>query len=160
MSSFLRSQLQQTLTTALFMLCLAANASAGAPTALRAAIAEHLKMHNTSLVEFDYALFDLNGDGIRDAVVLLKGNYCGSGGCTIEIYQGTKDGFRFLGSSPLVFAPIRVSKKPQAGWRTVIVASRYAGNVRFGFDGKRYRMANVKVSPDELHSAATLTLRH
>jgi hypothetical protein len=36
--------------------------------------------------EFEYALTDLNEDGIQDAVVLLTGqDYCGSGGCTMRV---------------------------------------------------------------------------
>ncbi len=37
---------------------------------------------------FDVGYSDLNGDGLKDALVLLKGsNWCGSGGCSFMVLK-------------------------------------------------------------------------
>src|SRR6202044_74764 len=81
------------------------------PTGLRAAIARHenqkrdysRRNYHAKLTDVDpaefvflFGLVDLNGDGIDDAIVYLHGKGdCGSGGCTVEIYRGTKSGFEY-----------------------------------------------------------------
>ncbi len=70
---------------------------------MRAAIAKHdneqaeirhhlyrspLEVADPSSYKFRYGLVDLNGDGIKDAIVYFtQQQYCGSGGCTMEIYK-------------------------------------------------------------------------
>jgi len=72
--------------------------------------AEKMGEHDTPL--FKHALVDLNGDGRVDAIVLLSGpTWCGSGGCTMLIFRGTKTGFSFVSGSTITNEPIRVSSK-------------------------------------------------
>ncbi|MGF2636754.1 hypothetical protein ACQUFW_10370 [Acinetobacter johnsonii] len=43
--------------------------------------------------DYQTSLYDLNQDGIDDAVVLLSGmEWCGSGGCTLLVFQGLANG--------------------------------------------------------------------
>ncbi|HEY6618614.1 MAG TPA: hypothetical protein VIY68_03630 [Steroidobacteraceae bacterium] len=79
---------------------------------------------------FRFALVDLNGDSRADAIVLMSGpRWCGSGGCTMLIFQGVDNGFEFFSKSTITSEPIRVSRKKVHGWRTLIVYSKGKGNV-------------------------------
>ena len=70
---------------------------------------------------YRHALADLNGDGRVDAVVLLLGDYCGSGGCTMLVFRGTKDGFAFVSGSTITNEPIRVSREKTNGCAAQVV---------------------------------------
>src|SRR3954471_10399769 len=70
--------------------------------------------------EFEYALTDLNEDGIQDAVVLLTGrNDCGSGGCAMQVLKGTASGFVYQSGSTISRAPIRVLAERRGGWKSL-----------------------------------------
>lgn len=86
---------------------------------------------------------DLNGDGILDALVLLTGsNWCGTGGCTLLVLQGTASEFRLVSSSSIIQTPLIVSETRTNGWRDLIVDLRGGGatpgKVALKFDGKGY----------------------
>jgi len=69
------------------------------------------------------APIDLNGDGLQDALVLLENPmyYCGTGGCTMLVFKGTKPGFEFVSRSSLIRGPVLVSEARTHGWRDLIV---------------------------------------
>ena len=57
-------------------------------------LSEAIRTYSPDDTSFEYALVDLNNDGILDAVVLLTGHYwCGSGGCSMLILRGRPGGF-------------------------------------------------------------------
>jgi len=107
---------------------------------LAAAVKSHLEEkgdHDTT--KFREAMIDLNGDGIADAIVLLQGSkWCGSGGCTMLVFKGTKDGFAFVSGSTITHEPIRVLASKTSGWSDLIVYSKGRGNVLMRFEGKGY----------------------
>lgn len=159
------------LTTAGFTgLSWAASPTKAAPPALRSAIAKHddkqaeirhrlygspLVVADPSSYEFRYALVDLNGDGIKDAIVYFtQQQYCGSGGCTMEIYQGTKAGFEFLSGTLRVSPPILVLTGSVHGWKSLAVRLREGGSGVLNFNGRRYPL-----SPPDGHPAPASTLR-
>jgi hypothetical protein len=89
------------------------------------------------------ALVDLNGDGIKDALVLLQGPFWyGTGGCTLLIFKGVKDGFKFVSSSSLIREPLLVSNARTRGWRDLVVDVSGGGlpakKVALKFNGREY----------------------
>jgi len=47
--------------------------------------------------KFSHVLTDLNGDGIKDAIVLTQDpRWCGTGGCVMLIFRGNKEGYTFI----------------------------------------------------------------
>jgi uncharacterized protein len=86
---------------------------------------------------------DLNDDGVLDALVLLTGsNWCGTGGCTMVVFQGIGNEFRLVSSSSIIQTPLIVSETRTNGWRDLIVDLRGGGatpgKVALKFDGKSY----------------------
>jgi hypothetical protein len=86
---------------------------------------------------------DLNGDGVRDAIVIFTGSYwCGSGGCTMKVFAGRGRAFRLVSTSTLIRPPITVSDQKTNGWRDLIVEVSGGGmkpkKVALKFNGKEY----------------------
>jgi putative lipoprotein len=77
---------------------------------------KYINPHQTAQV-------DLNGDGHPDALVLLQNSmyFCGTGGCTMLVFKGTKSGFTFVSRSSLIRGPVLVSESKTHGWRDLIV---------------------------------------
>ena len=109
------------------------------------------------------AVVDLNDDKITDAIVLFDApESCGSGGCHLEIYRGTKTGFQFLSGSTITFPPIRVASEKRFGWKTLIVFSGGTGNVLLRFNGSRYPLnpsQQPKATQAQISTASTVLER-
>ena len=89
------------------------------------------------------AQIDLNGDGIQDSLVLLENSYfCGTGGCTMLVFKGTKSGFEFVSRSTLIRSPVLVSDTKTHGWRDLLVEVSGGGatpkKVALKFTGSKY----------------------
>lgn len=106
---------------------------------------------------FDVAFDDLNQDGQDEAVVLLKGqDWCGSGGCTMLIFQGRPhQQFDFLSKTTLVDTPVYSTTYMHNGWKQLLVYSRKHGQVMLKFDGNQYPfnpsllpVATAKLAPN------------
>ena len=88
---------------------------------------------------FSTGYADLNGDGLEDAVVFLKGmQWCGSGGCTLMIFENLGDSYQLVSKSSVTSTPISVAKTETNGWKDLIVWSRGSGLVLLKFDGDKY----------------------
>lgn len=109
---------------------------------------------------YRYTFVDLNGDNISDAIVLFEdAESCGTGGCNMEIYRGTKTGFEYLSGSTITLPPIRVMSENRQGWKTLIVSSGGTGNVLMKFNGSRYPLnpsLQPKATPSAIKSAVTV----
>ena len=92
-------------------------------------------------------LIDLNGDGIKEALVLMLGrDWGGTGGQTLFIFRGVEKGFQFIGRMTCVRFPMEgsvcVMKSKSNGWRDLAVRLRGRGagqkyaHMKFG--GTRY----------------------
>jgi hypothetical protein len=120
---------------------------AAEPVGLAEAVRGHLRLPPDATILFRYALVDLNGDGLDDAVVFITApEYCGSGGCTMEVFRGTAKGFAFVSGSTVTSLPIRVSTEVTNGWRSPFVSSKRRGDVILAFDGHGYPL-NPSVQP-------------
>lgn len=155
---------------------------AGEPPGLREAIAKHAALSAArarrldaatipavapSSPAFESARIDLNGDGIPDAIVLLTGpDYCGSGGCSLEVFRGTRHGFVFISGSTLARPPVAVLPQKRFGWHSFTVSVGGGGGkscaVVMRFDGHRYP-PNASLarcaSPAQLQAATRLPMR-
>lgn len=108
---------------------------------LTQAIESYLKKQgdDPKKAKYKIAEIDLNGDKKKDALVLLEGMmWCGTGGCTMLVFQQAKDGFRMVSSIPLVREPVIVSETSTKGWRDIQVYVSKVGNVLLKFNGSSY----------------------
>jgi len=169
---------------ALFLLifCTLATATIAAePPGLRDAIAKHGELQagksrrlygthigpiDPSSYEFDFALVDLNDDGIPDAIVLFRGHEnCGSGGCPLEIFRGIGRGFEFVSGSTISREPIQVLSEKRFGWHSFTVLVSGGGskpcNALMQFNGQKYPLNPSMVScatKARLQSAMPVTM--
>jgi hypothetical protein len=148
----------------LAMCLVTASASAAGPSALDKAVSA---LAYGDPAEYGYSLTDLNDDGEMDAVVLLRGSeWCGSGGCTLAVFQGTSKGFKIVSRSTISRAPIGVLAETRNGWHTLVVSvgggGAKPGQTLLRFDGKRYPL-NPPMQPyatsKDLLGASTLVLK-
>lgn len=69
-------------------------------------------------------------------------NWCGSGGCTMLVFQGIEKGFRPVSQITLVREPVIVSETQTKGWRDIVVRVSGGGgetkNVALKFNGSTY----------------------
>lgn len=60
---------------------------------------------------------DLNGDGRREAVVLISGRFwCGTGGCPLWVLTARGRSWRMVTQAPIVRAPVRLLPSRSRGW--------------------------------------------
>jgi len=120
----------------------------------------------SSTPSFEYALVDLNEDGVLDAVVLLKNPYCGSGGCDMLILRGSAGRFALVSKSTISNQPIKVSRERQHGWHTLLVTVKGGGiqprSVVMPFNGRKYPLnpsVQPRATPAHFDSATALAFR-
>ena len=72
---------------------------------------------------YEMELVDLSGDGKKDALVLLTGpEWCGTGGCTLLVFEGEPGGkARFVSDTTLVTGPITISQETTNGWHELVI---------------------------------------
>lgn len=105
-----------------------------------------ITQENNSVYSVGYA--DLNGDGLDDALVFLKGmHWCGSGGCTLMVFKNLGDSYQFISDASITSTPISVAKTKNNGWNDLIVWSRGFGLVLMTFDGNKYPLNPSVESP-------------
>lgn len=99
------------------------------------------KQRGSFPVPFQYAMADLNGDNVNDALVLLSGSdWCGTGGCTLLVLKGGPNGsFSLLSSTTVADNPVRVSGSRQPGvWAPILVYSGHRGDMYLTYSAKGY----------------------
>tara|TARA_B100000809_G_scaffold263989_1_gene318600 strand:+ start:1966 stop:2418 length:453 start_codon:yes stop_codon:yes gene_type:complete len=88
---------------------------------------------------FSTGYTDLNNDGLEDALVYLEGaQWCGSGGCTLMVFESLGDSYKFISKSTVTRTPISVAATTSNGWKDFIVWSRGTGFVLMRYDGNKY----------------------
>ena len=102
--------------------------------------------------KYKTAEIDLNGDQQKDALVFMIGSYwCGTGGCTLLVFEQIDDNYRLVSQVPLVREPVIVSENITQGWRDIIIQNSGGGlpakNVTLKFDGTAYPSNPSTLSP-------------
>ena len=84
------------------------------------AIREYFKINNTSPdnTKYRWLTYDLNGDGKEELFAQL--DWCGSGGCTLLIFEHHQDNWRFNSRVTLAKGDIRLGKSQNHGWQDLI----------------------------------------
>ncbi|MDN3615523.1 COG3650 family protein [Vibrio gallaecicus] len=114
------------------------------------AIRRYFKIHQTSPdnTKYRWLTYDLNGDGNDELLAQL--DWCGSGGCTLLIFENHNDDWRFNSRITLVQDDIRLGKNQNHGWQDLIFNVRGGGATpaqhKLSYTGVSYPM-NPSVSP-------------
>lgn len=103
----------------------------------------HTKAPVSSRYEFQRV--DLDADGLRDALVLLKtpyGYWCGMHGCALLVFKAGDDKFTLVNAVQPIREPLYISDRKTNGWKDLIVrvSGRWdrAKNVALKFNGYQY----------------------
>lgn len=99
---------------------------------------DYFKIHRTDPKDTNFSAvkFDLNGDGLDEAIVLL--DWCSNkSGCEVLIFEGLADGYRFSSRVSRVHAPIIVSKTQHYLWQSLLVKKDESW-LKLQFDGLSY----------------------
>lgn len=86
---------------------------------------------------------DLNGDGVREAVVLFQGkDWCTPTGCSLAVFQKFEHGFRVISRTVRVKAPVEVTDNVSNSYRDLLVQTGGGPaperRVRLQFSGEGY----------------------
>lgn len=83
-------------------------------------------------VAYRVALEDLNHDGIQDSIVFLSGsNWCGTGGCTMLVFEGLPESqYRLLSVSTVADTPVYLLDSQTFNWSDIAVHSIGRGLVK------------------------------
>lgn len=95
--------------------------------------------------QYQYTRIDLNGDGLREALVMFNlphSYWCGWSGCTMAVFEAGDNHFTMLSQTSRIRGPIVVGQNKTNGWGDIgvrISGTDYADrNVLLKFDGMRY----------------------
>lgn len=104
--------------SSLFVAPVLASACQTAPASLR----QFLGQGGWAPGSYVVSLHDLNGDGTREAVVLLTAtDWCGSGGCTLLVAQHSGATWRLISKITLVHPPVVALDRTRSGWQSLSV---------------------------------------
>ena len=105
---------------------------------IQKAVNDYFKIHRTDPkdTKFSAVKYDLNGNGIDEAIVLL--DWCSAkNGCEMLIFEGRKEGYRFSSRVSRVHAPIVISQSQHFLWQSLLI-EKDAGWSLLNFDGLSY----------------------
>lgn len=74
--------------------------------------------------QYDFTRIDLNGDGLRDALVLFRlphTFWCGWSGCQMAVFRAGGGGFSLAGEMINVRGPLIVADTWTNGWRDIVI---------------------------------------
>ena len=115
---------------------------------LEAAIRDYLvAAKGPASTQYDFTRVDLDGDGRRDALVMMKGPHhywCGMDGCSLVVFKAANDHFALVSEIFPVRGPLYVSNRiSEEGWKNLIIrvsgqSYAKAKDVALEFDGQTY----------------------
>jgi hypothetical protein len=133
----------------------AGDASSTARDALKPFLRQYLKippLDDDRTTRYCEAFVDLNGDGIQEVIVRIRGEtWCGSGGCVTLVLAPEGSSYRVVTRITITRAPIRVLTESSNGWRNITVWVQGGGiqpgyEAELRFDGRTYP-SNPSVPP-------------
>lgn len=85
------------------------------------ALREYFRMHKTDPTgtRYRWLTYDLNGDGNKELFAQL--DWCGSGGCTLLIFENHEQKWRFNSRISLVRTPINLGKGASESWQDLVL---------------------------------------
>jgi putative lipoprotein len=104
------------------------------------AINGYFKIHRTDPKDTKFAAvkYDLNGDGIDEAIVML--DWCSNkNGCEVLVFEGRKEGYRFSSRISHIHTPIIISKSQHYLWQSLLIGKESSWS-QLNFDGLSYPM--------------------
>ncbi len=118
------------------------------------AVNQYFKMHRTDPknTKFSSVNYDLNGDGIKDAIVFL--DWCSKSGCEMLIFEGKDGGYRFASRVSQVKAPIVISHNQHYLWQSLLIEKNKQW-LMLDFDGISYPGDSNKLQPVNQQDHAT-----
>ena len=94
--------------------------------------------------------FDLNGDGTDEWMAYVAGpGACGTGGCSMRIFQQTPDGIETKGQLSVVQLPVGVFETSTDGWRDLAIT--------IGGGGAEYAVVKVPYTDPVYSSNPTVS---
>lgn len=126
------------------------------------AVRRYFARHNTSASDSHYRWLkhDLNGDAKPELLVQL--DWCGSGGCTLLVFQHQDQEWRFNSRITLVRTPFQLAESRSHGWQDLLLPVSGGGSEpaqhRLQYNGISYPLnpsLAPQASPDD---AANVTL--
>ena len=104
---------------------------------IQKAVNTYFKIHRTDPhnTHFNSVTYDLNGDKIKDAIVLL--DWCSENGCEMLIFEGTGNGYRFSSRVSPVKAPIVLARDQHFLWQSLLT-EKQGKTIKLDFDGISY----------------------
>ncbi|MEH6451978.1 MAG: hypothetical protein V7782_02945 [Psychromonas sp.] len=109
------------------------------------AVNQYFKINRTNPrnTKFSSVKYDLNGDGIEDAIVLL--DWCSANGCEMLIFEGSKKGYTFSSRVSRVHPPLIVSSSQHFLWQSLLT-ERNQQWLKLDFDGISYPIQTKNLS--------------
>jgi putative lipoprotein len=138
------------------------NAQRVAPAAeldleIQEAVSQYFKIHRTDPKnsKFNAVKYDLNGDGIKEAIVLL--DWCSKNGCEMLIFEGRSRGYRFSSRVSQVHAPITIARTQHYLWQSLLI-EKNGQTLLLDFDGISYPIhtGNLKTVNKEDYSTGVI----
>ncbi|MBY8044135.1 hypothetical protein NI390_14075 [Vibrio fluvialis] len=85
------------------------------------ALRRYFALHNTAPenTQYRWLKYDLNGDSQPELLVQL--DWCGSGGCTLLVFQQQNQEWRFNSRITLVRTPFQLGKQNTHGWQDLML---------------------------------------
>jgi putative lipoprotein len=105
---------------------------------IQKAVYDYFKIHRTDPkdTQFNAVKYDLNGDGIDEAIVML--DWCSiKNGCEMLIFEGQTEGYRFSSRISRVHAPIVISYSQHYLWQSLLI-EKDNNWLSLDFDGLSY----------------------
>lgn len=95
--------------------------------------------------QYEYTRANLNGDGLREAVVIFNlphSYWCGWSGCTMAVFQAGDNTFQLTSETTRIRGPIQIADTSTDGWRDIGIrlsgTSHYDRNVLLQYNGVGY----------------------